>query len=151
MSADVGLVERLHNKFDAISEQAAVDQLTVTVPQSGAKAIFLYLRDEEGFRLALDLAVVDYLPNIPRFELVYHLYDPFKYVRLRVKVLLSENEMMESMTDVWPGLNWPEREAYDLFGVGFRGHPDLKRIYLPDDWEGHPLRKDYPLTGPRID
>jgi NADH-quinone oxidoreductase subunit C len=101
--------------------------------------------------MCLDVLVVDYLPSRPRFELVYHLYQPWKHARLRVKARVAINQHVPSVTAIWQGANWPEREAFDLFGVVFDGHPDLKRIYLPDDWDGHPLRKDYPMTGTRID
>ena len=80
----------------------------------------------------------------PRFELVYHLYSIPHKRRLRLKVRVDEGEAVPSVTEVWETANWHEREVFDLFGVPFAGHPDLRRILMPDDWEGHPLRKDYP-------
>ncbi len=144
--------DRLEAKFVGLIErQEAIDQPTVLVPKDALLAVLEYLRDEEGCALLLDVCAVDYFPARPRFELVYHCYDPVRSLRLRVKTRVGLGERVKSATAVYPGANWPEREAYDLFGIAFEGHPNLTRIYLPDDWEGHPLRKDYPLTGKRID
>ena len=82
------------------------------------------------------------------FEVVYHLYSVPFAKRVRLKVWLSEDEEVESVYSVWPAANWYEREVYDMFGIKFANHPDLRRILLPEDWEGYPLRKDYPLEGP---
>jgi NADH-quinone oxidoreductase subunit C len=150
VAADI--VSRLKERFgEAIQPVDAVDQPTVLVPKEIIRELGEYLKGTEGYRLLLDVCAVDWFPNEPRFELVYHLYHPEKFVRLRVKTQVGEEETVASVVPVWPGANWPEREAYDLFGVVFDGHPNLTRIYLPDDWEGHPLRKDYPTSGNRID
>lgn len=111
---------------------------------------------EAGFTMCLDVGGVDYLPREPRFEVVYHflalrgdgrLEHPR---RLQVRVPVPEERPeVSSIAHLWPSANWAEREVYDLFGIRFTGHPDLRRILMPDDWEGHPLRKDYPLRGPR--
>ncbi|MBX5467364.1 MAG: NADH-quinone oxidoreductase subunit C [Firmicutes bacterium] len=152
MIGDAGVVERLKARHpEAVEPMPAVDQPTVRVPKSVLLAVARYLHDEEGYRLLIDVAGVDYLPERPRFEVVYHLLNPDTRARLRVKCRVDEDEAVPSVTEVWPGADWPEREAYDLFGIRFEGHPHLTRIYMPDDWEGHPLRKDYPLRGPRID
>ena len=149
---DPELLDRLASQFpDGFTTVDSVDQPTIVTPLNSMMTVMKYLRDEENYRLCLDVLAVDYLPDRPRFELVYHLYNPWKYARLRVKVRVKINEKVPSVTGLWPGANWPEREAYDLFGIAFEGHPDLRRIYLPDDWDGHPLRKDYPLTGTRVD
>jgi NADH-quinone oxidoreductase subunit C len=129
----------------------AVDQPTVRAPKEILLALFEFLKHEQGFSLLLDVCGVDWYPARPRFEVVYHLFDPVRVRRLRVKTWVHLNEEVPSATTVWPGANWPEREAYDLFGIRFANHPNLKRIYMPDDWEGHPLRKDYPVAGPRVD
>lgn len=110
-----------------------------------------FLKDEPD--LAFDyltlLSAVDLSPQEPRFEVVYQLYSMRYGRRLRLKVRLpSEDPVVDSVVPLWPTANWHEREAYDLMGVEFRNHPDLRRILLPDDWEGHPLRKDFPLLGP---
>lgn len=102
----------------------------------------------EGFML-LDIGAVDYLQREPRFDVVYHLLHLGKTQRVRVLCgVTGDNPKLPSVTDVWKSADWAEREIFDLFGIGFDGHPDLRRIQMPNDWEGHPLRKDYPLRGP---
>ena len=106
-----------------------------------------HLRDdrENAFDLLVDVTAVDYLGRRPRFEVVYHLYSLEKNHRIRIKVPLEEDDVtIPSVVDVWSGANWLEREAWDLYGIKFDGHPELKRIYLYEEFEGHPLRKDYP-------
>lgn len=93
-----------------------------------------------------DVTAVDFHPHRnPRFDLVYHLVSPHRRARVRLKVGLNLGESIESLTTLYPGAGWPEREVYDLFGIVFNGHADLRRLMMPDDWEGHPLRKDYPV------
>jgi NADH-quinone oxidoreductase subunit C len=117
------------------------------------------LRDElaalrrDGYAMLLDVGGVDYLERDPRFDVVYHLLklalNGAQGARVRVLCGVSAAQpMVPSVVDMWPAADWAEREVYDLFGIGFSGHPDLRRIQVPDDWEGHPLRKDYPLRGP---
>jgi NADH-quinone oxidoreductase subunit C len=97
------------------------------------------------------VTAVDRYPAEPRFELVYHLHSLERKERVRLKCQVSgEAPAIDSVTSVWRGANWYEREVFDLFGIQFVGHPDLRRIMMPDDWEGHPLRKDYPITGSRV-
>ncbi len=129
----------------------AVDQPTVKAPKEMLLALMRHLKDAMGFQLLLDVTAVDWFPSRPRFEVVYHAYNPKTYDRLRVKTWTGVGEPVPSVTSVWIGADWPERETYDLFGVTFEGHPNLQRIYMPEDWEGHPLRKDYPVAGPRVD
>ena len=149
---DPEIVERLQSQFpDALESVAAIDQPTLRVGLPDLLRVMAFLRDEQKYKMCLDVLVVDYLPTHPRFEVVYHLYEPWKHARIRIKTRVAINQSVPSVTPLWPGANWPEREAYDLFGIVFEGHPDLRRIYLPDDWDGHPLRKDYPMTGTRID
>lgn len=93
-----------------------------------------------------DVTAVDFHPNRePRFDLVYHLVSPHRRARVRLKVGINAQEAVETLTTLYPGAGWPEREIYDLFGIVFDGHTDLRRLMMPDDWEGHPLRKDYPV------
>jgi NADH-quinone oxidoreductase subunit C len=100
-----------------------------------------------AFEMLLDLTVWDRHPAEPRFEVVYHLLSPAREERVRIKTRLpGEDPVLSSAVEVFAGADWFEREAWDLFGVRFEGHPDLRRILMPDDWEGHPLRRDYPLT-----
>ena len=97
-----------------------------------------------------DLTCVDWVPNDPRFEVIYHLFSTVTKKRIRLKVRLSgDDARVDSLVPVWPGADYFEREVFDLFGVRFNEHPDLKRIMMPDNWEGHPLRKDYPVEGYR--
>ncbi|MDG2307758.1 MAG: NADH-quinone oxidoreductase subunit C [Candidatus Binatia bacterium] len=106
-----------------------------------------FLRDDpvNAFDMLVDVTAVDYLGRKPRFEVVYHLLSIQKNHRLRLKVPLEEDDAkVASVVPVWSGANWLEREAWDLYGIQFDGHPDLKRIYLYEEFEGHPLRKDYP-------
>jgi NADH-quinone oxidoreductase subunit C len=93
-----------------------------------------------------DVTAVDFHPNrMPRFDLVYHFVSPHRRARVRLKVRLNLDESIETLTTLYPGAGWPEREIYDLFGIVFDGHADLRRLMMPEDWEGHPLRKDYPV------
>ncbi|MCL4853383.1 MAG: NADH-quinone oxidoreductase subunit C, partial [Bryobacteraceae bacterium] len=107
------------------------------------------LRTEHGFARLGGITGVDWYPADPRFEGVYFLHSIGNNERLRLKCRVAEDQELDSVTGVWRAANWYEREIYDLFGVTFRGHPDLRRIMLPEDWEGHPLRKDYPVHGHR--
>jgi NADH-quinone oxidoreductase subunit C len=103
------------------------------------------------FNYLSDICGVDYYPENPRFAVVYHLYSiPFKH-RIRLKCRLDDGERLPSVTAVWGTANWHEREIFDMYGIAFSRHPDLRRIYMSDDFEGHPLRKDYPLRGYKDD
>ena len=127
-------------------------ELTIGVPREHLRrtAEFLQGNSELRFTFLSDVTGVDRFPVEPRFELNYHLLSLDRRERLRLKVRLgSDDPVVESVTTVWPGANWHEREVFDLFGVRFEGHPDLRRILMPEDWEGHPLRKDYPVEGYR--
>ncbi|MCA1560597.1 MAG: NADH-quinone oxidoreductase subunit C [Acidobacteria bacterium] len=106
---------------------------------------------ELAFVLLLDIVPIDFLPREPRFDITYLLASPgvggfgTSPRRLRLKVRLPSDTLLPSVSGVWPAANWAEREAYDMFGIQFDGHPDLRRILMPDDWEGFPMRKDYPV------
>ncbi|HVX66836.1 MAG TPA: NADH-quinone oxidoreductase subunit C [Bryobacteraceae bacterium] len=107
-----------------------------------------FLKERQGFRRLSAVTAVDWFPDEPRFEVVHLLYSIERNFRLRLSCRLhGENPEIDSVTSLWPGANWYEREVFDLFGVVFRGHPDLRRIMMPEDWQGHPLRKDYPVAG----
>jgi NADH-quinone oxidoreductase subunit C len=105
--------------------------------------ILRILRDEEQFDYCVDLTAVHYPKRDKQFDLVWILYSFARNVRLRVKTMIADGESFPSSVAIWPTANWLEREVYDMFGIKFDGHPDLKRILLPDGWKGHPLRKDY--------
>ena len=124
-------------------------EVTVTVKKEDIVAICRYLKEEVGYNFLCDLCGVDYLGQSPRFMVVYNLYNITTKERLRVKVPVEEQDAcVDTVSGVWSTANWPERECWDLMGISFAGHPDLRRILMPADWEGHPLRKDYPLQGP---
>src|ERR1039458_10176579 len=109
-----------------------------------------FLKYDRKFVRVSSVTAVDRYPAEPRFEIVYHLHSLERNERLRLKCRLPGAEpTIDSVTGVWRGANWYEREVFDLYGVRFLNHPDLRRILMPDDWEGHPLRKDYPIMGPR--
>jgi len=128
------------------------DELTIWVPKESIREVCSILRDlaDCPFNFLADLTCVDWYPSEPRFEVVYHLLSISKKERVRLKARLDgSSAAIESVTSVWLAANHYEREVFDLFGVRFTGHPNLKRIMMPDDWEGHPLRKDYPVEGYR--
>ena len=128
------------------------DELTIWIEKGLIREVCAILRDSADcpFNYLCDLTCVDWHPSEPRFEVVYHLLSIAKKERVRLKVRLDgSSPAIESVTSVWPSANFYEREVFDLFGVRFTGHPNLQRIMMPDDWEGHPLRKDYPVEGYR--
>jgi NADH-quinone oxidoreductase subunit C len=127
-------------------------ETTIVVPRKILRAVAEHCRDhaELQFNLLTDATCVDRFPHEPRFELSYHLVSIPRRDKIRLKVRLSGSDaVVDSLVPVWPGANWLEREIFDLFGIRFEGHPDLRRILLPEDWEGYPLRKDYPVEGYR--
>jgi NADH-quinone oxidoreductase subunit C len=126
------------------------EEMTIYVDRSSIREACAVLRDDAecAFNFLSDVTCVDWYPSEPRFEVVYHLLSISKKERVRLKVRLdSDSPAVESLTSVWPGANYFEREVFDLFGIRFTGHPYLRRILMPEDWEGHPLRKDYPVEG----
>jgi|SRR5579872_1436726 len=128
------------------------DELTLYIDRPYIREACVILRDfeENPFDFLSDVTCVDWYPAEPRFEVVYHLLSIPQKDRVRLKVKLSgDDPSIESVTSVWPAANFFEREVFDLFGVRFQGHPYLRRILMPEDWEGHPLRKDYPVEGYR--
>jgi NADH-quinone oxidoreductase subunit C len=125
-------------------------ETTVVIPRERLRRATAFLAADLGFTFLSDITAVDRFPLEPRFELNYHLLALDRQERLRLKVRVSGSEpVVPSVTAIWPGANWHERESYDLMGVRFEGHPELTRILMPDDWEGYPLRKDYPVEGYR--
>jgi len=120
---------------------------TVRVAPDRIVEVCLHLRDKEGFDFPTDLCGVHTPDAEHLFDVVIHLFSTDHHERLRLKVGLKPGEEMPTLTGVWAGMNWHERETYDLVGVVFQGHPNLKRILLPDDFDGHPLQKDFPLKG----
>ena len=141
-------VLRLLPGATAVAEETARGESVVTLDRGLLLEGLKTLRDhaETRFEMLTDLTVVDYLGRVPRFEVIYQLYSLTWNHRLRVRVPVPEDDpVVASAVSVWRAANWAEREAYDLFGIQFDGHPDLRRILMPEDWEGFPLRKDYPV------
>jgi NADH-quinone oxidoreductase subunit C len=121
---------------------------TLFIAPSRIVEVCRFLKDEQRFLRLSAVTAVDWHPADPRFEVVYLLHSLERNARLRLKCWVSEAEPeIDSVTEIWRGSNWYEREIFDLFGIRFRNHPDLRRILMPNDWEGHPLRKDYPVHG----
>ncbi|MBE0503323.1 MAG: NADH-quinone oxidoreductase subunit C [Desulfuromonadales bacterium] len=151
MSIEV-VVENLKGKFAASILEVAEfrGETTVIVKKEEIVAICSYLKMSEGFNFLSDLCGVDYLgKKDDRFMVVYNLYNISTHARLRLKVAVAEKDAtVDSVASVWGTANWHERECWDLLGISFNNHPDLRRILMPADWVGHPLRKDYPVQGP---
>jgi NADH-quinone oxidoreductase subunit C len=145
------IAERAQAAFPGgVSEvREALGEITVLVEPASITEIALAMKDEHGFDLLADLCGVDRGPEEdPRFEVNYHLFSTTHYGRIRLKVRVPEDDAsVPTVTGIWATANWHERETFDLFGIRFDGHPDLRRILLPSDFDGHALRKDYPLRG----
>jgi NADH-quinone oxidoreductase subunit C len=127
-----------------------VGDWTVIVPLDRLIEVLTWMRDTPSARFdyCCDVTAVDWPPRRERFDVVYSLYSiPYRR-RVRVKVRVADEQPVPTATTLWPGVNWLEREVFDLFGIRFAGHPDLRRMLMPEDWQGHPQRKDYPLEGP---
>jgi len=141
------LVARLRAKFGSGIVEAMEDrkQAIVTVERGRLAEIALHLRDDEKFDMLSDLTAVDWPKREKRFDVVLNLYSFTKNERLRVKAWAADGEEVPSLVGVWPVANWLEREAFDMFGIVFAGHPGLTRILLPEEWQGYPLRKDYDI------
>lgn len=141
------LGEALDGKI--VDRKLAYGELTLVIRPSDVLDVVTFLRDHPQcqFKNFIDVAGVDYPNRVDRFEVVYHFLSPYLNQRIRVKVATNEDRPVPSITGIFPGADWFEREAYDLYGILFTGHPDLRRILTDYGFEGHPLRKDFPLTG----
>lgn len=147
------LLEILKNKFSSmvVSAYDLCGQKIVLIKKEGILPVLSFLKDDPAldFNVLMDLSAVDYLgrTDLPRFEVVYHLYSLRFNRRIRVKALVDEKDCeIDSAVALWPGANWFEREVWDMFGVRFKNHPNMKRILMYEEFEGHPLRKDYPVN-----
>lgn len=144
----------LHRLLDAhpsavLATHAHFGDATAVVDPAKLILVMTFLRDEPAlaFDMLTDLTCVDYLGSEPRFEMVYHLYSVARNHRLRIKARIPEQPaVVATLTELWASADWMEREVFDLYGIDFEGHPDLRRILLYEEFEGHPLRKDYPKT-----
>jgi NADH-quinone oxidoreductase subunit C len=154
--AEINLtVKKLQEKFPAsvLEVKTFRDEVNVTVQKKDIFEIckFLYSDPDLQYRMLTDLCGVDFFPESPRFEVVYLLYSMKEQQRLRLKIKVGDSESVSSVESIWKAADWLEREVYDLFGISFDNHPDLRRILLWDGYEGHPLRKDFPVEGPDFD
>jgi NADH-quinone oxidoreductase subunit C len=135
----------------ALSSSERLGELTVEIAPERIVEACLFLKSDRQFERLSTVTAIDRYPSQPRFEVVYHLQSIAHNQRLRLKCRLTgERPEIDSVAAVWRSANWFEREVFYLFGVIFRNHPDLRRILMPEDWEGHPLRKDYPITGTNV-
>ncbi|PJD95510.1 MAG: NADH-quinone oxidoreductase subunit D [Parachlamydia sp.] len=143
-------VQKLKNLYNNVvfKEVNFLGETTLEIHKNILKEVLAFLKEapEPGFEVLMDLTGVDYLEPTEHTKIVYWLHNPVNFERIRITVFAERDETVPSVTDLWEGADWYERELFDLFGVRFQGHPDLKRILMPDDWQGHPLRKDYALT-----
>ncbi|MGQ9504869.1 MAG: NADH-quinone oxidoreductase subunit C [Thermogutta sp.] len=144
-------IEQIKTNFPLAELTEFRGQIRVSVPPQNLHDLLEFLKVKLGFHLIIDITCVDYLyyPNAKdRFGVVYIVGQPESAVRLIVKTFINDPEpRLPTVTDLWEGANWLEREVWDMFGIRFEGHPDLRRILLPQDFQDHPLRKDYPLQG----
>ena len=142
-------VSKLRERFPeaTLSTRSFRNETTLLVRPGDIIRICRHLKEDFGllYDFLSDLTAVDRLGNHPRFEVVYHLYSLQYKWRIRLKVQVEEGEAVPSVTSVWSTANWHEREVFDMFGISFEGHPDLRRILMPEGWEGFPLLKDYPV------
>jgi NADH-quinone oxidoreductase subunit C len=144
---DNDLVQRLKARFGDAIREATLDrkQAIVTIAAEQLREISRYCRDDEKFDMLVDLTAVDWPKREKRFDVILILYSFAKNERVRLKAHAGETEPVPSVWEIWPAANWLERECYDMFGIVFLGHPKLTRILMPDEWQGHPLRKDYDI------
>lgn len=135
--------------IDPPSLRPSIDDAQIERVEASQLRVRLEALRAQGWKMLLDLGAVDYPLRAPRFDVVYHFLNVSPPQRLRVLCGVDgADPRLPTVSDLWPSANWAEREVYDLFGIVFDGHPDLRRIQMPHTWEGHPLRKDYPLRGP---
>jgi len=144
-------IEGLRNRIAGVTTSEYRGQTRVVVPRDALYETLAYLKDQQGFDLLVDISCVDYLKYrgaVDRFGLVYCLANTTENDRLIVRVMLNEPDLtVSSAVPLWEGANWLEREVYDMFGITFDGHPDLRRLLMPPEFTAYPLRKDYPLQG----
>ncbi|MHB8513330.1 MAG: NADH-quinone oxidoreductase subunit C [Actinomycetota bacterium] len=151
------ICERVRESFPEHVSEPALEfgETSIRVKRGALKDVCLYLRDVAPFEMLADVSAVDYLgvaPSEDRFMISYHLYSFVLNARMRLRAFVPEDDtQIDSVSEVWPTANWQEREIFDFFGITFNGHPDLRRILMPDDWDGYPQRKDYPLGGTKVE
>lgn len=131
-----------------VNETDFLGQTTLEIGKENLLSVLSFFKNsvEPGYEVLMDLTAVDYIEPAKRTKVIYWLHNPTSKERVRVILFTEREEPIPSVTSLWGGADWYERELYDMFGVHFENHPDLKRILMPDDWQGHPMRRDYPLT-----
>lgn len=143
-------VQQLRAKLgDVIIEEVHFkDETTLTVREENLREVLTFLKQapEPGYEVLMDYTAVDYVIPVKRTQIIYWLHNPANLNRIRVALFVAREEAIPSIRDIWQGAEWYERELYDMFGIRFEGFPDITRILMPDDWVGHPMRRDYPLT-----
>jgi NADH-quinone oxidoreductase subunit C len=150
VAAEESTAVQIHRHFPEaiVDARKEPDGIALYVDPGQIVAVCEYLKVHEGYEQLAGITAVDWWPRSPRFEVVYLLHSYGRNLRTRLLVRLDdETAEVDSICRVWRGANWYEREVFDLFGIRFRNHPNLERILMPADWEGHPLRKDYPVHG----
>lgn len=150
------LLTELRGQLPEVAEPStAFGEISIEVPRASLLQVMTYLRDHGSFELLADWSCVDLLgiePDARRFQVTAHLASVSHPLRLRVRVFVSADDaVLPSLTGIWLAANFQEREMFDFFGVRFDGHPDLRRIFMPEEWSGHPQRKDYPLGGVNVE
>lgn len=132
-----------------IEVKEGIDCLTILIDKKNLYDFLKFLKNDErlNFNMIVDITAVDYPEENPRFELVYHIFSISNNVRIRVKTRVEDGGSIESVTSLWKGAEWLEREVFDMFGIKFNNHPDLRRILMNEDFKYYPLRKDFPLQG----
>jgi NADH-quinone oxidoreductase subunit C len=146
------VVIKLKEKFSKYNFETAEfrNELTVKLDKKNIVKVCQFLKDDEDlqFKLCEDVTAIDWARRKDRFTVVYHIFSIKHNFRLRLKADVDESDCsIDTVSSVWKSANWAEREAYDMYGIIFKGHPDLRRMYMPEEFEYHPLRKDFPLTG----
>lgn len=144
---DDKIIQSVGEKFPSAIQNTSLylNEVTLEISPNELHSVLSFLK-QEGYKTLMDLSAVDYLVPNRRTEVFYWLHDPKSFKRIRITQIVARNEKLPSVTDIWEGANWYERELFDMFGIEFTNHPDLTRILMPDDWKGHPLRRDYSLT-----
>jgi NADH-quinone oxidoreductase subunit C len=143
-------ITAVKGRWAGVTDRASLDHPAIDVPAQDLVAVLRSLKEEHGFDMLVDVSGVDWAPGAsPRFTVVYHVFSTTKHEYVRVAAACTDDAAPEvpSATGLWPGANWHEREAYDMFGIRFPGHPDLRRILMWDEYPHFPLRKDFPLAG----
>lgn len=129
-----------------VNKTVFLNETTIEVHKEHSKKVLSFLKLIAGYEVLMDLTGIDYLQPEKQTQVIYWLHNPRNFERIRIAVFARRNDMLPSVTDLWEGADWYERELFDFFGIYFLGHPDLKRLLMPEDWIGNPLLKDYTLT-----